>query len=385
MAEIYAKARLVVIFPGSIIAELDNLDYDANGTAVHVTEGNRERIGKQWTQAEWRTRCWTYQEAAMARATAVVTGSRKKPVLSGAALDALATTSSPGDASDSVKLSPWHPLDDTWLRANAHTYKADQECKHHLFSRSYRVCEDCGLSKDQPPEKQPLLVLMGLSWNRNASRDLDTVFSLLSMAENGDKVPVRYDTTMEDLYRLLIQTKVVGAEILALGGGFVGSTTWWMPNRNNSEHGQRHLHFQGLVSSGGPPDNAGRIGALETVEASITGQGTLTAAVVPVTISTRQSGSHSDWLLLHLAGFGKPLRVQASKVSPPAAGWQAHVLAPLTCLGKRGGQEWWRLVLVYSSGTGYLNHVEKTQIFNVRRLNKTGIESYSVVLIHYGI
>lgn len=41
MSDIYAKARLFVIFPGTQITELDSLLYDANGTAVQFTEGEQ--------------------------------------------------------------------------------------------------------------------------------------------------------------------------------------------------------------------------------------------------------------------------------------------------------------------------------------------------------
>lgn len=204
MSEVYSNARLVIIFPGCEIPELGNLCYDANGTALNVNAEACRRIRGQWTRAEWRNRCWTYQEASMASATAVVTGSYKKPVLSGAALDALATS-----RGGSVKLTPWHPLDDTWLRADVHMYQWNYEAKQHLFSRSHRVCGSCGLPRNSAPEKQSMLQLMSLSWNRRAGKELHTVYSLLSMTEGGEKVPIDYGITMRELYSVLIQTKLV--------------------------------------------------------------------------------------------------------------------------------------------------------------------------------
>lgn len=289
MGDIYAKARPVVILPGTQIAELDNLRYDENGTAVQVTKENRQHLGEQWTQAEWRSRCWTFQEAYMARATAVVTGSRKNPVLSGAALNALATS-----REESVKLAPWYPLDNTWLRINAYMYNAEKDGKFHLFSRSHRVCRSCGLPPNHyppPQKKQHLLVLMDLSWHRKASREQDTVYSLLSMAEGGYQVPVNYDIALEGLYRVLIQIKKIGAEIMALGGGYAGSTTCWIPQRGSQE-------IDTIMSRRGQ--------WLRTVDAGITDKGTLSAAVVPVTISTDKY--KNVWL--HLAGLEQPVIVR---------------------------------------------------------------------------
>lgn len=354
MADIYANARLVLILPGTQITELDNMRYDANGTAIQLNERNIQRIGEQWTQAGWRSRCWTFQEASTARATAVVTGSRKRPVVSGAALDALATSKG-----GSVKLVPWHPLDDTWMRADVHTYEAEADNKYHLFRRSHRVCGAYGLPRDRSPEKQQLLVLMGLSWNRKASKELDTVYSLLSMAYDGHKVPVRYDITMEELYRSLIENRVVGAEIMALGGGYVGPTTCWMPSREN----QRHYH--------------GGAQALHTVHAGITDKGTLRAAVVPVSILSDELGGFD----LRLAGVKQ--RLEIGPHLPLVDGWQhwqAHVLAPLTSLNYPS----WRLVLVFSSGTGSCRHVEEIQVLEGIMMKKKGMESLVIETVEYG-
>lgn len=385
MSEVYANARLVIIFPGSDITELDNLCYDANGTALQLNEENCRRIGEQWTQAEWRNRCWTYQEASMARATAVVTGSCKKPFLSGAALDALATC-----RAGSVKLTPWHPLDDTWLRADVHMYQWNYEAKQHLFSRSHRVCGACGRPNNSAPDKQQMLQLMSLSWNRRASKELDTVYSLLAMAEGGEKVPIDYGITMQELYSVLIKTKVVGAELLAFGGGFVGPATWWMPKKDNDLSGFEMALAQET--------------ALGTVDAGITTTGTLRAAVVPVSLS-------EETRYLHLAGLRKPLTLCSSSgldLRPSSAhfrppmwtnlhkvtattesceveaidGCEIHALAPPTPLRIT----LWVLVLIFSSGTpgGSVRHVEKTQVVAARCFAKERMESLAIEVVEYG-
>lgn len=395
MSEIYANARLVIILPGAEIPELDNLCYDANGTALQVNAENCRRIGEQWTQAEWRNRCWTYQEASMARATAVVTGSHKKPVLSGAALDALATC-----RGGSVKLTPWHPLDNTWLRADLHMYQWDYEAKQHLFARSHRVCGACGLPRGSAPEKQQMLQLMSLSWNRRASKELDTVYSLLSMAEGGENIPVDYEITMQELYSVLIKTKVVGAELLALGGGFVGPGTCWMPDKDNkfSEMEMALTHDE----------------ALQKVDAEITTTGTLRAAVVPVSLS-------GSGRILHLKGFEKPLYLRSSvkfdswpspnhlrpsvwsRLTPiydpldaydprftydprdsfeveAVDGCQIHALAPPTTYTLR----LWAVVLIFSSGEGTVRHVEKTQVVAVTSTKKRLMESLAIEIVEFG-
>lgn len=383
MSEVYANARLVIIFPGSEIAELDNLCYDANGTALEVTVENCRAIGDQWTRAEWRNRYWTYQEASMARATAVVTGSYKKPVLSGAALDALATC-----RGGSVKLSPWHPLDDTWLRADVHMYQWNYEAKQHLFTRSHRVCGACGLPRHFTPEKQPLLQLMSLSWNRSASKELDAVYSLLSMAEGGEKIPIDYGITMRQLYSVLIQTKVVGAELLALGGGFVGPGTCWMPRKDNSLSSMEMALTQDTT--------------LIPVDADVTTRGTLRAAVVPVSLS-------EEGRVLRLAGLTSHLRVCSSvrfDPEPTSAhcrpsvwsqvefgrfqaglcevesvdGCQIHALAPPT----RYKLDLWALVLIFSSGGPGVRHVEKTQVIAACCILKTRMESLAIEVVEYG-
>lgn len=383
MSEVYANARLVIIFPGCEIPELDKLCYDSNGTALRVNAENCRRIGDQWTRAEWRNRCWTYQEASMARATAVVTGSYRKPVLSGAALDALATC-----RGGSVKLTPWHPLDDTWLRADVHMYQWNYEAKQHLFSRSHRVCGSCGLPRNSAPEKQPMLQLMSLSWNRSASKELDTVYSLLSMAEGGEKIPIDYEITTRELYSLLIRTKVVGAELLALGGGFVGPGTCWMPKKDNSFSGTEMALTQDI--------------ALGIVDADITSRGTLRAAVVPVSLS--EEGRE-----LYLAGLRRPLTICSSvrfDPEPESAhcrpsmwfqvqhrynrtgscevesvdGCQIHALAPPT----RYRPHRWALILIFSSGGPGIRHVEKTQVIAASCLFKTRMESLAIEVVEYG-
>lgn len=353
MSEIYAKARLVIILPGTQITELDNLLYDANGTAIRVTEENSRRIGEQWTQAEWRSRCWTFQEASMARATAVVTGSRKQPVLSGAALDALATCGMGG----SVKLTPRHPLDDTWLRANTHTYKVDLDDKYHMFERSHQVCGACGLPQDLPPKKQQLLVLMALSWHRRASKEQDTVYSLLSMALNGDKIPVRYDVTLEELYRVLIETKVIGAEIMALGGGYVGKRTSWIPSRGEYEQD--------------------RWERLSFVSAGVTEKNTLLTAAIPVTLLNEHEDTY-----LRLAGVHIPLYVtdEDRVLTGIMDEWQAHALAPLTRVRRSN----WKLVLIFSSaGEGGIRHVEKVHVCEGEYPRKRGMESLAIEMVEY--
>lgn len=358
MAEIYANARLVLILPGTQITELDNMHFDANGTAVQVNKENIQRIGEQWTQTEWRSRCWTFQEATMARATAVVTGSRKKPVLSGAALDALATSTS----GSNVKLVPWHPLDNTLIRVNLHMYEAEWSNKYYLFTRSYRVCGACGLPQNKSPraQKQPLLALMGLSWNRKATKELDTVYSLLSMAKDGYKIPVRYDITMEELYEVLIETRVVGAEILALGGGFAGSTsaTCWMPNRGKqSPYGGEYFLFG--------------------VGARITRMGTLRAEVLAVKIWVEERGVISFEVRAKARFPGMWDKASAlvwtgAQLEDLSKGWpegwqywQANVLAPLTYVRRvKGGVYMWKILMVFSSGTGSLRHIEKIRILD---------------------
>lgn len=393
MGDVYARARLVVVLPGAAVPELDHLRYDANGTAVRVTPENSRRVGDQWTQAEWRSRCWTFQEASMARATAVVTGSRKRPVLSGAALDALATASTEGTGHEggsvSVKLAPWHPLDDTWLRADAHTYEASRDGKHHLFHRSHRACGACGRPRGGArPPKQPLLVLMGLSWHRRASREQDTVYALLSMAEGGDRVPVRYDVPLEAVYRVLIRTRVVGAEVMALGGGYVGggaaassSSSSWVPRRNGDGRG-----VEAEAEARVPVNRRGEW--LRNGEAGITDRDTLRAAVVPVSIAKGRDGGTVLWL----AGLEKQHYVRDG-LGPGEdlpglveMGWQAHALAPLTALDWPG----WRLVLVFSSpvegegqGEGGVRRVERTLVLSTYMPSKRGMESLAIETIEY--
>lgn len=71
----------------------------------------------------------------MIRARVGVTGSSKRSVLFGAALDALAT-----GRRGSVKLTSWHALDDTWLRADVQIYQWNYKTKQHLCSGSDRAC-----------------------------------------------------------------------------------------------------------------------------------------------------------------------------------------------------------------------------------------------------
>lgn len=367
MSDIYAKARLVLILPGKEIKELDNLQYDANGTALRVTKENRERIGEQWTRAPWRSRYWTYQEAFMARATAVVTGSAQRPVMSGAALDALATC-----PDGNVKLTRWHPLDDTVLRNDAHSYHGIQRNgAQFMFHRSHRVCGACGQSESKIARKQPLLTLMGLNWYRQSTRELDTVYSLLAMASEGHRVPVRYDLTIMELYRFLISQKILGAEIMALGAGFVGPRTSWMPKRNHQSH---HLKIKNVLPARVWPRGA-------KVEIDIDERGTLSAAVVPATISASEDGT-----FLHLNGKATPIKVELEEGSLEV-GLEAHVLAPIR-LGQSNGAA--TLVLILSSvvGPGSVRQVRRVEIiemdwFASAMMFKKGMDYEDITTVRY--